>query len=97
MTPFPCHVVTNAPIMTPGTVLSASVVPTAAKGFNIYQQLMLWRFLLGFGVGGEYPLSSTITAEASSMQERDKHVRHILPSSSPGRKAHAPYILGEMQ
>jgi PHS family inorganic phosphate transporter-like MFS transporter len=32
----------------------------------VYMELAIWRFLLGFGCGGVYPLSATITAESSS-------------------------------
>ena len=32
---------------------------------DVYTQLALWRFLLGFGVGGEYPLAATIASEGS--------------------------------
>lgn len=28
---------------------------------DVYFQLVAWRFILGLGVGGEYPLASTIT------------------------------------
>lgn len=31
-----------------------------------YHQLMLWRFVLGVGIGGEYPLSAANTAENAS-------------------------------
>ena len=31
---------------------------------NVYFQLVAWRFILGLGVGGEYPLASTITRQA---------------------------------
>lgn len=33
---------------------------------SIYTELAWWRFFLGFGCGGVYPLSATITAESSS-------------------------------
>ena len=33
---------------------------------SIYTELACWRFFLGFGCGGVYPLSATITAESSS-------------------------------
>ena len=36
-----------------------------SPSFSIYTQLSLWRGLLGFGIGGEYPLSATVTAERS--------------------------------
>jgi MFS family permease len=41
---------------------------------GIYTQLMIWRFLLGFGVGGEYPLSATITTESSTNESRGRNV-----------------------
>lgn len=41
--------------------------------FSIYQQLAIWRFLLGVGCGGAYPLSAVITAESSNLNgERAK-------------------------
>jgi MFS family permease len=41
---------------------------------GIYTQLMIWRFVLGFGVGGEYPLSATITTESSTNESRGRNV-----------------------
>lgn len=42
---------------------------------NIYTLLACWRFLLGVGCGGVYPLAATITAEsASDAQEKAKSV-----------------------
>jgi len=40
--------------------------------FGVYRVLAVWRFILGFGVGGEYPLSATITTENSSSLLRGK-------------------------
>jgi len=34
--------------------------------FDIFQQLAAWRFLLGFGCGGVYPLAAIISAESAS-------------------------------
>lgn len=47
-----------------GAFLSSTVQNTSGT-FGIYSQLCLWRFILGVGVGGEYPLSASITAESS--------------------------------
>ena len=41
---------------------------------SIYLELACWRFFLGFGCGGVYPLSATITAESST----DKNERPRL-------------------
>lgn len=43
--------------------------------WNVYTLLACWRFLLGVGCGGVYPLAATITAESSSdAQEKAKSV-----------------------
>ena len=53
-----------------GALLSATVVDSEV--FGIYSQLSLWRFLLGFGIGGEYPLSAAITSESAGAKDRTK-------------------------
>ena len=37
-------------------------------------ELALWRFVLGIGIGGDYPLSSTIVAEYANRNDRGKLV-----------------------
>jgi MFS family permease len=46
-----------------GSVLSGLAVDS--RIFGIYSQIATWRFVLGVGIGGEYPLSAAITAESS--------------------------------
>jgi hypothetical protein len=46
-----------------GSVLSGLAVDS--RTFGIYSQIATWRFVLGVGIGGEYPLSAAITAESS--------------------------------
>jgi MFS transporter, PHS family, inorganic phosphate transporter len=41
-----------------------------AIGLNIVYVLAFWRFFLGIGIGGDYPMSATITAEFSSKFNR---------------------------
>ena len=48
-----------------GSVASAAL-SWPFPGFGIYACLALWRFILGFGIGGEYPLSATASSEQSS-------------------------------
>jgi MFS family permease len=59
-------------IVITGSILSATVVDSAS--FGLYAQLSLWRFLLGVGVGGEYPLSAAVTAESS---ESGSEIRNL--------------------
>jgi PHS family inorganic phosphate transporter-like MFS transporter len=36
----------------------------------VYAQISCWRFFLGAGVGGEYPLAATVTSESTSAARR---------------------------
>lgn len=60
-------------IVITGAVLSAFAVDSEG-GFGLYAQIALWRFWLGVGVGGEYPLSAAVTAESS---EKGSEVRNL--------------------
>ena len=48
------------------SALSGSTV----SGMSVFAQLFIWRFFLGFGIGGDYPLSATITSESSKTKHR---------------------------
>ncbi|KAA0154013.1 hypothetical protein FNF27_04205 [Cafeteria roenbergensis] len=56
--------------VTAGSFLSAAVSADPVLGMDVFQQLSVCRLLLGLGIGGEYPLSATVTAEASAKQSR---------------------------
>ncbi|KAL7532410.1 hypothetical protein ACHAXR_005293 [Thalassiosira sp. AJA248-18] len=51
---------------------------------NIYTTLACWRFLLGFGCGGVYPLAATITAESSASTTQNKGKSVALTFSMQG-------------
>lgn len=58
-------------------------VPQPVDGYwHIYRQLMLFRFLMGVGIGGEYPLSSSITSESSEDKHRGRNVRQTATTPS---------------
>jgi PHS family inorganic phosphate transporter-like MFS transporter len=40
--------------------------------------LCFWRFVLGFGVGGDYPLSATIMSEYSSAMSRGAYIGSVF-------------------
>ena len=52
---------------------------------DVYSQLFFWRALLGLGVGGEYPLASTITSEASTSAARGAAVLSIFSMQGFGK------------
>ncbi|KAI9205918.1 major facilitator superfamily domain-containing protein [Polychytrium aggregatum] len=53
-------------VSTIGSAFSASSV----RGANILQVLAVWRFFLGIGIGGDYPLSAIITSEFANVKWR---------------------------
>jgi PHS family inorganic phosphate transporter-like MFS transporter len=44
-------------------------IPFLDQHLSIVNVLAIWRFLLGFGCGGVYPLAATLTAESSKSNE----------------------------
>jgi MFS transporter, PHS family, inorganic phosphate transporter len=54
-------------------------------GFSVFQVLASWRFLLGLGCGGVYPLSATLTTESSQCgKDRAKLVALTFSSQGVG-------------
>jgi PHS family inorganic phosphate transporter-like MFS transporter len=54
-------------------IVSTIGVATSSRGYNDLSFLALftwWRFVMGIGIGAEYPLSAVITSEWSSTQSR---------------------------
>ena len=41
-------------------------------------ELIFWRFIMGFGIGGDYPLSATIVAEYSSTKWRGNFLAAVF-------------------
>ena len=66
-----------------GAILSSTVVDIAGP-FGIYSQLCLWRFLLGVGVGGEYPLSASISSESTDSRRKAKHLAIVFSMQGCG-------------
>jgi PHS family inorganic phosphate transporter-like MFS transporter len=77
--------ITTAVLTIVGTILQACAQPTQFLGMNIWQQLMLFRFIMGMGVGGEYPMASTITAESSAPGERGRNLAAVFSMQGVGR------------
>jgi PHS family inorganic phosphate transporter-like MFS transporter len=53
-------------IATCASAFSASLV----TGFSVFGVLGMWRIFLGLGIGGDYPLSATITSEFATTKRR---------------------------
>lgn len=60
--------IATAVLIIVGCFGSASSMETPL--LTVYGQIACWRFFLGAGVGGEYPLAATVTSESSSASRR---------------------------
>mmetsp|Transcript_30152 Transcript_30152/g.53029 ORF Transcript_30152/g.53029 Transcript_30152/m.53029 type:complete len:542 (-) Transcript_30152:401-2026(-) len=65
-----------------GCILSAVAGPLGS--LNAYQTLAICRLVLGIGVGGEYPLSASITSESSSPEFRGKMMAAVFSAQGLG-------------
>jgi len=61
-----------------GGAVCSSLCVWTTTGFSLVYQLAVCRFALGFGVGGEYPLAATITAEGSDKESRGRMVAAVF-------------------
>ena len=74
--------VTTALLITVGSIGSAFC--TDLPEFTIYGQIACWRFFLGAGVGGEYPLAATVTSESSSASSRGRLMSAVFAMQGVG-------------
>jgi MFS transporter, PHS family, inorganic phosphate transporter len=74
-------------VMAVGAVGSAFSAPVG--GLSTIGVLILWRFVLGVGVGGDYPLSATIMSEYSNVQSRGRLVASVFAMQGFGLLAGA--------
>ncbi len=79
-------------LMAIGAVGSALSVPLG--GLSTLTVLILWRFVLGVGVGGDYPLSATIMSEYSNVQSRGRLVASVFAMQGFGLLTGAGVSLG---
>ncbi|KAJ1796956.1 hypothetical protein LPJ59_003434 [Coemansia sp. RSA 2399] len=54
------------------TTIASAFSNSMVKGINVFVVLFIWRVLLGFGIGGDYPLTATIVSEYASVHNRGK-------------------------
>jgi len=74
--------ISTAVLITVGSLGSSLSVDTASV--NVYTKIACWRFVLGLGVGGEYPLAATVTSESSSAGSRGKLMSAVFAMQGVG-------------
>ena len=50
--------------------IGSAMVGAPVRGISFISILAMWRFVLGIGVGGDYPVSGVITSEFASVRNR---------------------------
>ncbi|KAJ3059128.1 hypothetical protein HDU99_006487, partial [Rhizoclosmatium hyalinum] len=67
-------------VCTIGTILTGNMV----HGANILQVLSFWRFILGIGIGGDYPMSAVITSEFANVRYRGMMLAAVFAMQGVG-------------
>jgi len=74
-----------------GIVLAIMIFAAFAQAFSfgtsssaVIGSLCFWRLILGFGVGGDYPLSATIMSEYSSKMSRGAYIGSVFAMQGMG-------------
>jgi hypothetical protein len=74
--------VATAALIAIGSIGSACSLDTPF--LTIYGQVSCWRFFLGAGVGGEYPLAATVTSESTSAGKRGSLMAAVFAMQGVG-------------
>lgn len=64
--------------------ITSSLAAPAANGFSILVVLAIWRFLLGIGIGGDYPMSAVITSEFANVRYRGLMIAAVFAMQGIG-------------
>ncbi|KAF8937331.1 major facilitator superfamily domain-containing protein [Dissophora ornata] len=64
--------------------LCCAMAGSNAKGSSVIQYLTFWRFILGVGIGGDYPMSATVTSEWASAGRRGQLMSIIFSMQGIG-------------
>ncbi|KAJ2454326.1 hypothetical protein EV183_001572 [Coemansia sp. RSA 2336] len=60
------------------TTVASAFSNSMVKGINVFVVLFIWRVILGFGIGGDYPLTATIVSEYAGAQNRGKLMASVF-------------------
>ncbi|KAJ2787224.1 hypothetical protein GGI15_000885 [Coemansia interrupta] len=58
--------------------IGGSFAGNTARGLSVYWVLFIWRFVLGIGIGGDYPVSAIITSEFATTKNRGAMIAAVF-------------------
>ncbi|KAI8586083.1 major facilitator superfamily domain-containing protein [Geranomyces variabilis] len=59
-------------------ILGSTLACATVRGMGVLTMLGLWRFVLGIGIGGDYPMSATITSEFAQVRYRGMMIAAVF-------------------
>ncbi|KAJ3015446.1 phosphate transporter [Thoreauomyces humboldtii] len=59
-------------------ILGSTLACSTVRGMGVLTMLGLWRFVLGIGIGGDYPMSATITSEFAQVRYRGMMIAAVF-------------------
>lgn len=62
-------------------------VAGAGPGVSVYGVIIMWRFIMGLGIGGDYPLSAVITSEFAARKIRGRMMSAVFSAQGWGNLA----------
>ncbi|KAG0140366.1 hypothetical protein CROQUDRAFT_691071 [Cronartium quercuum f. sp. fusiforme G11] len=72
-----------------GSELIIITLSTLGQALSSSKAMVGWRFLLGLGIGGDYPLSACITSEVAAIKIRGRMITAVFASQGFGQLAAA--------
>ena len=64
--------------------IGSSLAANTVAGLQVLAILGFWRFILGIGIGGDYPISSVITSEFASVKHRGLMISAVFAMQGCG-------------
>lgn len=58
--------------------VTQSFAADTPSGMSVVHMLIIWRFIMGIGIGGDYPLSAIITAEFANSKNRGAMIAAVF-------------------
>ncbi|KAI9225263.1 MAG: phosphate transporter [Piptocephalis tieghemiana] len=64
--------------------IASAFAANSAKGITVWGMIIMWRVILGVGIGGDYPLSAIITSEFATTRNRGAMISAVFAMQGLG-------------
>lgn len=63
-----------------------TAIAGGSLGISVYGVIIFWRFIMGVGIGGDYPVSSVITSEFAARRIRGRMMAAVFSAQGWGNR-----------